>query len=151
MCVNTIWKSLMKIIIIYGNSQKILLNKRTFYKLLSHLAFWYTKMYTLIKHTVYKSLVKIQNFRHEWWSSIICNQIKVRSRYGIWHVDISEFVSWLDTHSVTVCWKYMLPNTNAIDFCDIFSKYTVLFPTCKNSAGNQKYGPYQLDILGMYT
>ena len=38
----------------------------------------------------------------------------------IWHIDMSKCVYRLDTHFVKVLWSYMLSNTNAIHFCDIF-------------------------------
>ena len=43
----------------------------------------------------------------------------------IWHVIISKYVYWLDTQSVKVWWSYVLPNTNAVNFCDIFRHKSV--------------------------
>ena len=51
------------------------------------------------------------------------NKIKDRSIICsyIWYVNKSKYAYWLDTHSVKVWWRYVLPNTNAVHFCDIFS------------------------------
>ena len=50
------------------------------------------------------------------------NKIKRRSiTYShTWHIDTSKYVYWLDTHFVTVCWRYLFPNPNTIIFCDNF-------------------------------
>ena len=41
----------------------------------------------------------------------------------IWHIDISKYAYQLDTHSKKVCWRYVLPNTNTVHFCDIFFRH----------------------------
>ena len=91
-------------------------------------------MCTLIRHTICKSLPKIQYFRHECslkmckmkipnkrnkikWLSIACSYI--------WHIDISKYVYWLDIQSVNVWWRCVLPNANAAHFCDIFFRHSV--------------------------
>ena len=48
----------------------------------------------------------------------------------IWYVDISKCVYCLDTHSVNVWSSYVLPNTNAVLFYDIFFLHSALLPTC---------------------
>ena len=79
----------------------------------SHLACWYTKMFILIKHTICERLRKIQYFRHE-CSSIIKGRGIICSY--IWRVNISKCVFCLNTYSVKVWWRYILPNTNALHF-----------------------------------
>ena len=37
---------------------------------------------------------------------------------------------WLDTYSVKVWWTYVLPNTNAVDFCYVFFRHWVVLPIC---------------------
>ena len=51
------------------------------------------------------------------WRSITCSYI--------WYVDISKCVYWLDTYFVKVWWKYVLPNTNTVQFCDIIFRKMV--------------------------
>ena len=56
-----------------------------------------------------------------------CNNIKGRSitcSY-IWHVYTSKCVFQLHTHSVKVWWQYVLPNSNATHFCDVFFRHRV--------------------------
>ena len=70
-----------------------------------------------------------------WLCVKICNKIKrisIKCSH-IWHVDITMCVHWLDTNSMKVWWKCMLPNTNAVLFCDIFFfRQTAVFPTYIN-------------------
>ena len=71
------------------------------------------------------------------------NKIKGRSITcgHIWHVNTSKCVYWLDTHYVNVWWSYMLPNTNAIHFYDIFSDLGECFWLAQiKSHENQKSG-----------
>ena len=62
------------------------------------------------------------------------NKIKGRSMTSrhIQHIDTSKYVHWLDTHTVKVWWSYVLPNSNAIHFCDIFIRHRTMFLTCPN-------------------
>ena len=59
-----------------------------------------------------------------------CNKIKGRSVVcsHIWHVNNSKYVYWLDTHSMKVWWRYVLPNTNAFNFCDIIFRHRADLP-----------------------
>ena len=98
----------------------------TYHNLQSHLPRWYTKICTLIRHTICESLVKMQYFRQE-WSSILYentqkfNKIKENSitYVYIWHANTTKYVYWSDTHSVNVWWRFVSPNTNVNSFCDI--------------------------------
>ena len=64
-------------------------------------------------------------------SSITCRHI--------WLVDIPKCVYWLDTHSIKVWWRYMLPNANAVHFCDIIFGHMAVLPKClKKSVGSKK-------------
>ena len=57
----------------------------------------------------------------------------------IWHMETSKCAYWLDTHSVKDWWRYVLPNANAVHFCDIFSNIGQCFrPAQTKSLGNQK-------------
>ena len=47
----------------------------------------------------------------------------------IWHVNISKCVYWLETHSVKVWWRYVLPNVNAAHFWDVFFRHRAVFPS----------------------
>ena len=48
------------------SKKKNALNQRIFHKMQSHLAFQHIKMCKLIRHTICESLVKLQQFKHEW-------------------------------------------------------------------------------------
>ena len=104
---------------------------------------WHVKMCILIRHTICESLVEIQSDMNGRQLSMKIpkkwNKTKRRSitcTY-IWHIDISKSVYQLNTHSVKVWWSYVLPNTNAVHFCDIEQCF---HHTTKNSVGNQKSG-----------
>ena len=67
------------------------LNQRTFHNLQSHLACWHTKMFTLIRHTICESLVKISvyfqqyqinltNFTYSGFEKQSINHLKVNYR-----------------------------------------------------------------------
>ena len=62
------------------------------------------------------------------------NKIKWRSitKSHIWHIYISKYVYWLNIHSVKVWWRYVLPNTNAVLFCDIFFRFMAMFSSSPN-------------------
>ena len=100
-------------------------------------------MCTLIKHTICESLVKMQYFRHEWSSKMYENTQKIHIKIKgcsitcshIWYYDTLKSVYRLNTHFLKVSWSYMLPNTNAVHFCDIGQCF---HPAAKNSVGNQK-------------
>ena len=109
---------------------KTQLNQSTFHNLESHLPCWHIKTCTLTRHTIYDSLVNIQQFRHEWLISNIRKYPKRRNKINeqsitlshTWHIDIAKHVYWLDTYFVKVWWRcVLLPNANAVYFCDIFS------------------------------
>ena len=82
----------------------------------------HSKMCILIGHTICESLVKMQQFRHE-WSSIIMyentqkkrNKIKRHSiPYSyIGHFDISTYVYYLDIQLVKVWWIYYISDMNS--------------------------------------
>ena len=65
------------------------------------------------------------------------NKSNVTCSY-IWHVNKSECTYWLDTHTVKVCWRYLLPNTNVVNFCYVVFRHCV--DLAKKSAKNQKSG-----------
>ena len=51
----------------------------------------------------------------------------------IWLINISKCAYWLDTHSVNVWWSYVLLNSNAVHFCDIFFRHrSSMFLPCPN-------------------
>ena len=118
------------VVIIWKNTQKMQLNQRIFHNQQSHLACWYFKMCTLIRHTIYKSLVKILYFRHEYSSIMyentqnrkIIKEPSITCRY-IWHVNISKCTYLLDIHSVKVWWSYVLPNSNAVEIFNVFFRH----------------------------
>ena len=73
------------------------------------------------------------------------NKIKERSITCSHNFDIntSKYVYLLDTHSVKVWWGYMLLDTNAIHYCDIFSDIGQCFrPAQTKNLENQKIRPY---------
>ena len=56
----------------------------------------------------------------------------------IWHFYTLKYLYWSDAYSVKVWWRYVLPNSNAIHFCDfIFRHRTVL--TCQRNLFIKKY------------
>ena len=90
-------------------------------------------MCTLIRNPISESLVKIEYFRHECSSIMYENTLKrnkikrpsITCSY-IWHKDTPKCVYWFDTHSVKVCWIYVIPNKNDIHFCDIFFRHRAM-------------------------
>ena len=59
----------------------------------------------------------------------------------MWHVDKLKCVYYIETQSVKVWWRYVSPNTNAVNFCDIFLVIGQFFrPAQTNSLENQKSG-----------
>ena len=68
------------------------------------------------------------------WRSITCSYI--------WHVDISKYVYWSNTHSVNVLWRYVLLNANAAPFSDVFFRHRAMFSTSWNKESRKsKVGP----------
>ena len=67
-----------KHVVIYEKYQKMQLNQRTLYNQQSYLAEWHSKMCTLIRHTIYEGLVKIQFLRHEYSSIMYDNTQKTQ-------------------------------------------------------------------------
>ena len=138
-----------KIFIIYENCQKTQLNQRTRHNLQSHLACWHTKMCTVIRNTICESLVNILTLQ-TWMLVNVCRKIpKKRNKIKgpsitcsyIWDINISKYVYWLDTHSMKVWWRYVLPNTNAVHYWDIFSDIGQSFRTAQTKIlENQKSG-----------
>ena len=63
-----------------------------------------------------KSVIKSTN------ASLFCSYI--------WHIDISKCVFWLYTKSMKVWWRYKLPNSNNVHYCDIFSRHRAVFRAC---------------------
>ena len=108
---------------------------KTFHNLKSDLAWRQTKILTLIRHTICESLVEMQLFRHELLSIMHENTKKKRNEITglfitysyMWHMNTSKCVYKLDTHSVKFWWSYVLPNTNAVQFCNIFSDIGLYF------------------------
>ena len=125
------------------------------------MACWQNKFCTLIWHTICKSLMKIQYFGHE-HSSIMYKIPKKRIKIKgpsitcsyIWHVNISKYVNWLDTHSVNVWWRYVPPNKckcrlflwcifqtlgSVANLSEERPRHWAVLPTCqKNGLENQK-------------
>ena len=60
--------------------------------------------------------------------------------------DISKYVYWLDSRSVKVWWRYMLPITNTVNLCDIFSDIEQCFqkPKAKNVSLGQSLMIYDI-------
>ena len=125
--------------------KKMQLNQKTFHNLQSHLAGLHKCVYWLDLQSL-----------NVWWrynnSDMNCRQLcmkilKKRNKIKgpfitcsyIWHINTSKCVHWLDTHSVKVWWRYVLPNRNAVHFCDIIFKQSRVFPSCnkKKCVGNQ--------------
>ena len=100
---------------------------------------WHIDMYnicTLFKNTICKCLLKMKYFRRE-CSSIVYKKPKERNKIQeaysyIWLIDTSKYAYWLDTRSVEVWWSYVLPNSNAVNFCDIIFRHRAMFLTWPN-------------------
>ena len=63
-----------------------------------------------------------------------------------WHFDILMCVYWLDINSEKVWWRYVIPNTNAVHFCDIFSYLGTVADLLKNLE-NKKKNPVTLGSI----
>ena len=103
-----------------SNMQLYYLNQITFHSLQSYLAYWYTNLIVSNRSIVCESFVKIQYLRHE---CLLIVYLKSQKRNiiiitcsHIWYLNKPKCVHWLDTHSVKVWWRYMLPNTNIVHF-----------------------------------
>ena len=69
---------------------------------------------TLIQKSKVVNYMKILKKRNKMKGcSITCSHI--------WQIDTSKYVYWLDIYSVKIWWNYVLPYTNVVNFCDIFS------------------------------
>ena len=82
----------------------------------SHLAYQCFRIFRLFWNTICESLVKIQNFRHEWWS-IICKISKIVAfnkilSYLAIKIHTKMGVFWLNTQSVKDWWRYNTSNMN---------------------------------------
>ena len=111
------------------------------------------KMCTLIRHTNRESLMKIHWFRHE-WSSINYENTQKNTFHNLQlhqHINTSKSVYLLDTYSVKVWWSYVLPNTNAVYFCDIFFRHRAKFSTCPNKESRKSKIQQLWNNLRQYT
>ena len=129
------------------SKKKSQLNQRTFRNLQLHLVCWHTKICTLNRHNICESLVKIQHFKPKWLSIMFDNTKKKHTKIKrlpiicsyIWNNSTLKFAYWFNTYSVEVWWRYVLPNTNTVHFCDISFRHRAVLPTCpKNNIQNQK-------------
>ena len=99
------------------------INQKVFYNLRWHLACWY--VYWLdIQSVKVLSRCNTSNIEGRYLCvKILKKHNKIRHRsitlVYIWLVNISKYVYYLDTHSVKVWWRYVLPNWNVAHFCDI--------------------------------
>ena len=132
------------------------LNQRTFLNMQSHLACWHTKMCTLMRNTIFENLVKIKYFRHADKMSIMCentqkNEIKPKrpsiTCSCIWYI----CAIWFDTYFVKVWYRYVLPNTNAVQFCDVIFRHRAMFSTCPNKETRKSKNRPRYDISGQNT
>ena len=118
-----------------------------FYNLRSNLDFWHTKMYKLVRHTIFKMRFNNPDMKGRQIPKER-NKIKGPSktcRY-IWYINTSKCVYWLDIHCVKVWWSYVLLNTNDVHFCDIILRHRRCFrPAQTNSLENQKSGHVRLN------
>ena len=103
------------------------------------------KLYSSIFHKIYESLIKnnvsyikiskkkqsIQRTFCYLKLHLACQHIKIC--VSIRHTICESFVKIqnLDTHFVKVWWSYVLPNTNAVHYCDIIFRHREMFSTCK--------------------
>ena len=131
--------------VMYENSQKTQSNQCTLHNLQSHLAWWLSKLCTLIRNRICETLVKMQYFRHEYSSIMYENTQKHNKINGlcitcgyIWHINISKWSYQLDTHSMKVWWRYLLANTTNVHYCVVLFRQC-FWPTQTKSLEYQKF------------
>ena len=88
------------------------INQKDFHNFQLHLACWHTKMFTLIRYTICESLMKIQQFRHEWSSKMYENTQKMQWNQRDFHN--------LQSHLAFLCIKICV--LSRYTFCVILEK-----------------------------